>query len=80
MTTHRYQPIDASQVPQHVRDGRWDVPLASQGQMVTVSYAAEGRYEAGPGAKYRRTHDASLAGGYHGHQYRYEVLVTKDSA
>lgn len=47
--------------------------------MVTVSYAAEGRYEAGPGARYRRTHDASVSG-YYGHEYRYEIsalAVTK---
>ena len=75
MTTHRYQPIDASRIPQHVRDGRWDTPPSMQGQTVTVSYAAEGRYESGPGARYRRTHDASLAGGCYGQQYRYETLV-----
>lgn len=76
---HQYREIPAAQVPQHVLDGRWDTPAASQGQMVTVSYAADGRYEAGPGAKYRRTHDASLAGGHHGRQYRYEVLVESAS-
>lgn len=76
---HQYREIPAAQVPTHVLDGRWDTPAANQGQMVTVSYAAEGRYEAGPGAKYRRTHDASLAGGHYGRQYRYEVLVESAS-
>ena len=73
-STYRYRPIAATEVPQHIRDGRWDTPRHLAGQIVTVSYAAEGRYEAGPGARYRRVLDASLAGGQYGRQHRYEIL------
>lgn len=78
--TYRYRPINASEVPSYVRDGRWDTPRHLQGQIVTVSYSAgRERSEAGPGAKYRRTHDASLAGGASGRQHRYEILVEDDA-
>lgn len=56
-----YEVIPASVVPRPVRDGRWDVPMKNQGQIVEVAYsdATPSRSEACHGSLYRRTIDRS---------------------
>jgi hypothetical protein len=46
-------------VPAKVAEGRWDVPRAFQGQMVTLEFAADDKYESGPGARFMRVTDAA---------------------